>query len=496
MGVERIFGRQEEKAILEQAFRSPEPEFIAIYGRRRVGKTHLVREFFDDTIRFEIIGKHDATLGEQLENFSHALGMAIGMGIQPQKPPSWAEAFRQLEQFLESPAHKDRTGKRVVFLDELPWLSTPRSRFLSGLEHFWNSWGSRQNDFILVICGSAASWMIQNIVQAKGGLHNRLTRQIRLLPFTLRETEEFLKSRGVDLTRLQIVELYMAMGGIPHYLKQAEPGLSAIQLIDKVCFSSHGLLRDEFDKLYASLFEESGQHQKIVKMLAKKRKGLTRSEILQLIGIRSGGSASRRIEELEESGFIQSYIPFGKKANDALCRLSDEYSLFYLDWISNLGKRSPGDGYWLSQQNSPRRRAWAGYAFESLCIKHAPSLKAALGIAKVETTEAPWRYQSSQKSDIPGAQIDLLIDRRDDTINLCEMKYSETEFTIDKRYAQDLRQKLNVFLRVTGTRKNVFLTMLTTFGVTNNAYAKELVVNTLTLDALFQTDYIQPKTGY
>ena len=485
MGEEHIFGRQEEKAILKQAAKSPEPEFIAVYGRRRIGKTHLVREFFGDAICFEITGKHDATLGEQLENFSQALGRAIGMGIQPQKPPSWSEAFRQLEQFLESPAYKEKTGKRVVFLDELPWLNTPRSRFLSDLEHFWNSWGSRQSDFILVICGSAASWMIQNIVRAKGGLHNRLTRQIRLLPFTLRETEAFLKSRDIDLTRPQIVELYMAMGGIPHYLKQVEPGLSATQLIDKVCFSSQGLLRDEFDKLYASLFEESGQHQKIVKTLAKKRQGLTRSDILQSIGVRSGGSASRRIEELEESGFIQSYIPFGKKANDALYRLSDEYSLFYLDWISKLGKRSPGDGYWLSQQNAPRRRTWAGYAFESLCIKHAPCLKAALGIAKVETTEAPWRYQSSPKSEIPGAQVDMLIDRRDDTINLCEMKYSETEFMIDKKYAQDLRRKLDVFLRVTGTRKNVFLTMVTTFGVIDNAYAKELVVNTLTLEDLF-----------
>ena len=406
------------------------------------------------------------------------------MGIQPQRPSSWSEAFRQLEQFMESSIKKEKPGKRVVFLDELPWLNTPRSGFLSSVEHFWNSWGSRQIDFILVICGSAASWMLQNIVRAKGGLHNRLTRQIRLLPFTLSESELFLKSRSVDLTPLQIVELYMAMGGIPHYLKQTEPGLSAAQIIDKVCFSSQGLLREEFDKLYVSLFDESDQNQKIVKTLAKKRRGLTRGEILQSISLGSGGSASRRLEELEESGFIQSQIPFGKKVNDTLYRLSDEYSLFYLDWISKLGKRSPGDGYWLSQQNAPRRRAWAGYAFENLCLKHAQRLKAALGVAGVETIEAPWRYQPAAKSEIPGAQIDLLIDRRDNTINVCEMKFSETEFTIDKKYAGDLRRKLDVFRRVTGTRKNVFLTMVTTFGVVNNAYAKELVANSLTLEDL------------
>lgn len=317
------------------------------------------------------------------------------------------------------------------------------------------------------------------------GLHNRLTRQIRLIPFTLRESAVFLKSRGVDLTPLQIAELYMAMGGIPHYLKQTEPGLSAAQLIDKACFSSQGLLREEFNNLYVSLFDESERHEEIVKILAKKRQGLTRGEILQSIGLGSGGSASRRLEELEESGFILSRIPFGKKANDTLYRLSDEYSHFYLDWIGKLGKRSPGDGYWLSQQNSPRRRAWAGYAFENLCLKHTPRLKAALGITGVETTEAPWRYQSTAKSEIPGAQIDLLIDRRDNTINLCEMKFSETEFTIDKKYAGVLRRKLEVFRRVTGTRKNVFLTMVTTFGVTNNAYSKDLVANSLTLEDLF-----------
>lgn len=485
MSEERIIGRQKEKAILELASRSTEPEFVAVYGRRRVGKTHLVREFFGDAICFEIIGKHGVTLREQLDNFAQALGKAIGMGIQPQRPSSWSEAFRQLEQFMESSTQKKKPGKRVVFLDELPWLNTPRSRFLSSLEHFWNSWGSRQIDFILVICGSAASWMIQNIVRAKGGLHNRLTRQIRLIPFTLRESAVFLKSRGVDLTPLQIAELYMAMGGIPHYLKQTEPGLSAAQLIDKACFSSQGLLREEFNNLYVSLFDESERHEEIVKILAKKRQGLTRGEILQSIGLGSGGSASRRLEELEESGFILSRIPFGKKANDTLYRLSDEYSHFYLDWIGKLGKRSPGDGYWLSQQNSPRRRAWAGYAFENLCLKHTPRLKAALGITGVETTEAPWRYQSTAKSEIPGAQIDLLIDRRDNTINLCEMKFSETEFTIDKKYAGVLRRKLEVFRRVTGTRKNVFLTMVTTFGVTNNAYSKDLVANSLTLEDLF-----------
>ncbi len=487
MGKKDIIGRVEEKALLELASKSSEAEFIVVYGRRRVGKTHLVSEFFGDSICFEITGIHGVTLKEQLDNFAQSLGRAIGMGIQPQRPSAWTEAFQQLEQFLNTPIKRKKKGKRVVFLDELPWLNTPRSKFLSSLEHFWNRWGSRQRDLVLVICGSAASWMIQNIVRARGGLHNRLTRQIRLLPFTLSETRDFLQSKGVRLTSPQIVELYMAMGGVPHYLKQAEPGLSAAQIIDKTCFSPQGLLREEFKNLYASLFDNNIQHQKIVRVLAAKRRGLTRNEILKISGLRTGGSASRRIEELEESGFIQSHVPFGKKVNDTLYRLSDEYSLFYLHWIEQLGKKSfGGESHWLQQLNSPRRKAWSGFTFEGLCLKHIEKLKAALGIANVETKEGPWYYRAVSGSDIPGAQIDLLIDRRDNTINLCEIKHADMEFTIDKAYAEMLRRKLTIFQRVTKTRKNIFLTMVTTFGVMNNAHSRELVAKSLTLEDLFQ----------
>ncbi|MCD4698586.1 MAG: ATP-binding protein [Bacteroidales bacterium] len=485
MVANKIIGRYIEQVILGQVVKSPDPEFIAVYGRRRVGKTYLVKEYFNDSICFEITGIHKATVKEQLDNFATSLGMAIGMGMHPQRPASWFKAFRQLEQYLESTTPKTKFGKKVVFFDELPWLNTPRSKFLSALEHFWNSWGSRQKNLVLIVCGSAASWMIQNIVTAKGGLHNRLTRQIRLLPFTLSETESYLKSRNVKLTRYQIVEIYMAMGGIPHYLKQIEPGMSSLQIIDKICFSTGGLLFDEFDKLYSSLFDDSSNHIKIIKTLATKRKGMTRNEILESTGLRSGGSSSNRFDELEKSGFIQPYIPFGKKSKDALYWLSDEFSLFYMDWIKNLGKKHPEPGHWQTRINSPKRWAWSGYAFERICIKRVFEIKKALGISSVETNSAPWYYQSSPQDEIPGAQIDFLIDRRDQTINLIEIKFSKAEFIIDSAYAKNLRQKIDVFRRVTNTRKDIFITMISTFGIKDNAYAKELVANSLTLDDLF-----------
>jgi len=485
MGKDKIAGRQVEIKILDKLLASNEAEFVALYGRRRVGKTFLLKEFFETQICFEMTGIYKASLKQQLSNFAKSLGKSNESGIIPQTPASWFDAFFQLEKYLESPQVKKRPGKKVVFIDEMPWLNTPRSKFLSAIENFWNSYGSRKNDLILAVCGSAASWMIQHVVHSRGGLHNRLTRQIRLLPFTLSETETFFKSRKIKLTRYQIIELYMAFGGVPYYLKQAEKGQSVAQIIDNTCFTKDGALIKEFDQLYTSLFEQSHFHAKIVELLAKKRKGITRNELLKSAGLKSGGTATRIINELEESGFIASYIPFGKNSNDALFRLSDEFTQFHFDWIKPLGKKPPGSGHWLTIQNKPAKNTWVGFNFETICLKHIPKIKNALGIAKVQTSESAWRYLPGKDSNVPGAQIDLLIDRKDATINLCEIKFSNQEFAINAKYAMELRNKINTFKTQTGTRKNVFLTLITTFGVAKNDLALELVDSSLTMIDLF-----------
>jgi AAA+ ATPase superfamily predicted ATPase len=480
-----IIGRQAEIRILQQALESGKAEFIALYGRRRVGKTFLIREFFKARICFELIGVHRAQLHGQLKNFSASLKKSMRLRVRPHEPVSWQDAFLQLEEFLEATYPKNPAGKQVIFFDELPWMNTPRSNFIPALEHFWNSYASLRKDLIVVVCGSAASWMIQKIVKAKGGLHNRLTRQIRLMPFTLKETEEFLVSKRIKLTRMQITELYMVMGGIPFYLDFAEPGLSAAQIIDKVCFSKDGPLREEFQKLFSSLFEESHWHNKIIELLSKKRSGISRSEILQELAAPSGGFLTSLIEELEESGFIDARIPFGKKKKKLVFKLSDEFSIFHFQWIRELGRRNPGPGYWLARLNSPRREAWSGYAFENICLKHISRIKSALGIAMVETSEGSWITRQNKETGMPGTQVDLLIDRRDATINICEIKYSESPFTINKKYAAELRLKREVFRKTTGTRKNVFLTMITTFGLNENEYSRELIQSSLTIDDLF-----------
>lgn len=485
MSKKKIIGRKNETGILTKALHSPDPEFIAVYGRRRVGKTFLIREFFEDMICFEMVGAHQALLKEQLNNFALSLKNAIGMGILPQAPATWFEAFSMLEQFLESSNLNQKKGKRVVFIDELPWFNTPKSGFLPALDHFWNGYGSKQSNLILVVCGSAASWMIQKIVHSKGGLHNRLTRQIRLLPFTLQETEQFLQSRGISLSRYQIISLYMAMGGVPFYLMQAEPGLSSAQILDNICFSKDGVLRNEFEKLFTSLFVQSELHTRIVDVLQQKRSGMSRNTLLAAAKIPSGGTASLLLKELEESGFISSAIPFGKKSNDAIYRISDEFTLFYFDWIKPLGKRDAGTGYWMPQQNDPKNRAWAGYTFEGICLKHIQQIKNALGIGMVETFHGPWYYSPPKNSPDQGAQIDLLIDRKDASVNLCEMKFSESDFTVDAGYAKKLRQKKDVFQNVTKTRKTIFITMITTFGIIENSHSRDIISNELTMEHLF-----------
>jgi AAA+ ATPase superfamily predicted ATPase len=485
MAQKNIIGRKQEIEILNKAMNSNEAEFIAVYGRRRVGKTFLVREFFNEKICFELTGMPDGSLNDQLVNFADSLHRVTRSPVAPKVPGSWREAFLQLEQFLDAGKNNSRGVKQVVFLDELPWLNTPRSKFLGALQYFWNTYGSARNDLVLVVCGSAASWMIRNVVRSKGGLHNRLTRQIRLLPFTLTETREYLNSRGMkNLGNYSVLQLYMSLGGVPYYLSKIEPGLSPAQIIDSLCFSKTGPFRSEYDQLYRSLFEESGQHLKVVEFLASRRSGFSRKEIMNAIGMSSGGTVTTIFEELEESGFISSYVPFGKKAKEALYRLTDEFSLFHHFWIKPLGKQDPGADYWIIQQAQPKFKSWAGYSFEGICMKHTGELKTALGIAKVATQESPWRGKSTEENE-GGVQIDLLIDRADGVINLCEMKFYADEFSIEAGYAKELRKKATVFREQTGTRKSIFLTMVTTFGVKQNSYSSELEVIDLPSDVLF-----------
>jgi len=472
--MELIAGRKDEQLLLNQLITSDKPEFLAVYGRRRVGKTFLVRQVYQKQIVFQMTGIASANMSQQLANFFSVL-KDLDNSLSPDSlPKNWFEAFSLLKNYLL----KLKAPKKVIFFDELPWIDTPRSNFLSALEHFWNSWASGRADIILVVCGSAASWMINKLINNRGGLYNRVTQRIRLLPFTLQETENFFHNNQIKLDRYQILQLYMAFGGIPFYLNEIKPGKSAFQEIDRLAFSKNGMMVTEYENLYRSLFNHADRHINIIETLAKKNKGLTREEIVTMSGINDGGTLTTVLRELEESGFISKSYPFGKKIRDSIYRLTDQYSLFYLKFIKD--QKQSGAGSWLNRIDNPVWRAWSGYAYESICLQHIPAIKKALGINAVYTEESSWIDKAKS------VQIDLLIDRRDHVINLCEVKFTQNPFRLSKAYKEELEKKLFVFKEETQTRKSVFPTLITTYGLEENIHSLGFIQNSITMDALFE----------
>ncbi len=473
----KIIGRKKQIAELETAYASEKAEMIAVIGRRRVGKTYLIRQVYGDRIDFELTGLQHGDKEVQLQNLVFSMGKHFPDFTFKEKPSSWLEAFHLLTQALESLQKKE---KIVVFLDELPWLGTRRSGFLTGLGYFWNSWASKQNA-VLVICGSAASWMIKKVINDKGGLHNRVTRLLFLHPFTLAETEEYCKYRKIKLNRYHLLQIYMTMGGVPMYLDQLKPGLSAIQNIQEICFSPSGYLRNEFDRLYASLFQNAQKHIAIIRALASKRIGLTRKEIIRLSNIKNGGMLSDKLDELEKSGFIHIYGGYGKKSKQKLYRLTDFYSLFHLTFIEPLGKGSQIDFNQLS--DLPKWKTWSGYTFENICFTHIEQIRKSLSIAGISSSVSS--FVAGPTDSIPGAQIDLVIDRSDQTINICEIKFSTAEYVMSKKDVEKLLTKKKVFQYHTKTRKHIFITLITTMGVTENSHKINYIDQVVTMDDLF-----------
>lgn len=472
----QIIGRKEEIKYLAVLLEKSEPEFVAVYGRRRVGKTHLVREVYKKNIVFECSGLHEKSLAQQLENFWLTLHEYDQSGKVSPQPKTWLQAFSQLKTYLNALQSDE---KKVVFLDETPWFETPRAGFLAALDNFWNQYCTKRSDLILVICGSAASWIINKVINDKGGLHNRVTRHVQLMAFTLLETRMFLESRGVHLTNKDIALLYMCVGGIPFYLRDVEPGKSVPQILDKLFFGKQASLRNEFLNLYAALFKNSSVHETVVGALSTKNKGLTRSEIIQSTGLKSGGGLSLAINELIACGFVQQVFPIHKSKSESLFRLMDEFTLFHFNFMAN----SQTNSSWLLMASQPNFKTWSGYAFEGLCLKHTLPIKKALGIHGIISNEYAW---SKKKSDtLAGAQIDFIIDRTDNCINLFEIKFHDTAFEMTGQYAEQLRRKIHVFKTDTRTKKNVFLTLLTAYGASQNKHFLSVVTNQMTVEDLF-----------
>ena len=479
----KIIGREEEIKLLEKLYLSKQAEFLAIYGRRRIGKTFLVTEYFQDKgIFFEITGSATATTKEQLLRFHHEF-CGLFKSTQNIKPPkSWQEAFFRLKDAIkEIQTHQ----KVVLFFDELPWLASSKSKFLSALDYFWNRHLSRMPNVLLIVSGSSASWMIKQVLNDKGGLYGRLSAHLRLRPFNLSETEQFLLSKGIQLTRKQICEIYMVTGGVPKYLSFIEPAASSAQCIQSLCFTPQSPLIGEFHKLFYSLFKHPEAHIELIKVLANSRHGLGRKKLLEAAKLPRNGQTSKILRELEESDFITVLYEQGKINQSSKYMLADEYSLFYLQWIDPAKStilRGDENDYWIKRFNTSSWLSWAGLAFESLCLKHVSKIKDALKIGGVTTTSGYWKTTIDGKKE---AEIDLIIDRADQCINLCEIKFCNAPYVISKSYAQELQKKKEVFRSTSKGRKALFTTLITPYGAPLNPAYLSVVDNQIVIDELF-----------
>lgn len=476
----KIVGRQAECRRLSQCLEADTAQLVVVYGRRRVGKTFIINEFFNGRFDFKLTGAYNEPKETQLRYFAMELSRQAGREIVP--PKDWIDAFDLLRRHLSSLPQDE---KHIVFLDEMPWMDTQRSGFMSAFEWFWNDWGCTQHNLVLIVCGSATSWMVKNIDENKGGLFNRQTCKLNLIPFSLHEVELYLKSRQIDWSRRDIAECYMIMGGFPYYYSLLDPELSYSANIDNLFFRKRAELWDEFDHLYKTLFANSEHHIRMVEALSRKNIGLSRAELANQLDLPQNGAFSRLLSDLVDSGFVRKNSFYGKKSKDVLYQLADYYTLFYFRFLQN--REGNDEHFWSNSIDNPGRRVWAGLTFEQLCKDHVPQIKRKLGIAGVLSTESSWQGAVIVDDDEQkrGAQIDLIIDRRDQVVNLCEIKFSLGEYLIDKDYDQKLRNKIAVFRDATHCKKTLQLTMMTTYGVKRNKYSG-VMTNQVILDDLFE----------
>lgn len=477
---QKIIGREREKAELKKLYDSDKPVFAVVYGRRRVGKTFLVRELLKEHFAFYHTALSPYELGEkelkdqQLLAFYTSL-RDYGSDIKS-VPDNWFDAFNVLKQLL---IKKDNGQRLVVFIDELPWLDTPRSGFVTALEHFWNGWGAGKQNLMLIVCGSATSWISDKLFNNRGGLFDRTTDEIKLYPFTLKECEEYFESENIVMSRYDQLQCYMAIGGIPYYLSLFQKGLSLAQNIDQLFFARDAKLKYEFNRLYSSSFVNFEECINIVRLLSKKRQGYTRKEIVSETHLPDGGGLSKSLQALEVSDFIRSYRKFAYPKREIYYRLTDNFSKFWLSFCD--GNLTTNSSFWQDNHDLPKVKSWCGFSFEAVCFYHMGQIKQSLGISGVQTESYPWKSRQEKE----GAQIDMIIDRADNVMNVCEIKYSDDDYAITASYDKELRHKLTVLKEETHCRKALHLTLITTYGLRYNEYAGR-VQKVITMDDLFR----------
>ena len=470
-----MIGRKKEIRLIKETIEDDRSHFIAVYGRRRVGKTFLIREACGYRFTFQHAGIYDGNMKEQLFAFKGSLKEA---GFDTGKAPSnWAEAFEKIKDLIRKSTEK----KKIIFIDELSWMDTPKSDLMRALENFWNGWASARKDIVLIICASATSWILSKVIHNKGGLYHRLTEQVHLEQFCIAECEEYVKNSNIAFNRDQILQYYMIFGGVPFYWSLLRQGESVVQNTDRILFAKDAPLKDEFNYLYASVFRNPYVYLKIIRALATKKQGMTREEIIAGTGIPNSGDLTAKLEELESCGFISKYTAFGQKKKNSVYQITDQFTLFYYQFLEN----DPTDEhFWSNQINTPRVNTWMGLAFEKVCMAHLQQIKTSLGISGILTDVNAWSCKRDPDKGLFGSQIDMLIVRKDQVVNLCEVKYSQAEYALTAKEAENIRRRIHDFMTATGTRYAIYPTLITTHGMVANSYSEQ-IQSVIVMDDLF-----------
>ena len=456
-----IIGRKQEIEELERLYYSDRAEFVAVYGRRRVGKTFLIKQALKDRFTFQHTGispvdqqDEKNRMKTQLESFYYSM---LNQGLEGFKQPkTWMEAFFQLTQLLQK---LDNGQRMVIFIDELPWMDTPRSAFLSAFESFWNGWCTGHDNVMLVVCGSATSWMLSNLSRNKGGLYGRVTNEIKVSPFTLKECEEYFEHENIELSRYDIVQSHMVFGGIPYYLSYFRKGYSFEQNTDMILFGSKPRLKDEFNRLFRAIFTNAEDCKKIIRRLSKRNYGFTREEIASATGLPLGGGLSDTLTALAESDFIVRYSPYGKGTGEYY-KLIDNFCLFWLKYVE---PNQDNATFVNDNFTADAMKGWRGVAFEQVCWQHIRQIKHGLGIEGVKSSISAWNVKGDDQK--AGAQVVLLIMRDDNIVNLCEMKFSSSPYAIDNEEETKMLHRVDVLKDTLSSKQRVHLTLVTIYGL-------------------------------
>lgn len=433
--MKRFVGRELELKKLRAIGEADEPSIVVVYGRRRVGKTELLEQAFRHRNILKFEGIEGLSEKDQYANAMRQLAKYVGEDLLTKvQITSWSE-------FFDLVARYTKEGTWTIYLEELQWLANYESKLLSELKYAWDNQFRRNPKLLLILCGSAPSFMLEKVVHSKA-LYNRSQHEIHLQELSISETKLFLKNRSDR----EIFNAYLSVGGIPEYLKWVDKESSVFQGLCTHAFTSGSFFSREFEKIFTSSLANNKHYREIIETLSR-CKFLSREELAEKLKLTSGGTLSILLTDLEKCGFISKYCPYNLSNSSNVIRyaIADNYLHFYFNFIRPIQSKIENGDYNEVPQSAIKMDSyakWLGFAFERWCRKYSRVIAKILGFSGVQYRSGAYFSRATNKKD-PGYQIDLVFDRADKVYTICEMKYLQSPAGI--KVIGDMERKLSFF---------------------------------------------------